>query len=395
MGHGMTAAFVLSALLLSATQGSPELEPAKDALRRHDYVRSAELLSGLAERGNAEAAYQLALLYLPRSNDVGLPPDAARACHLLVESAGLGWAKAAYTLAAQVESGICPSTGRTAAEWSAVASSAGFAPHAASTAPVEPGAVADPATLLRRWAHDGNLSKLTALLETVPADTVGSDHRAALHDAAEFNQPDAAQILLSHRATVDLRDSAGDTPLLIAARSGASAVVKLLIAAGANVNAVDIRGGTPLMLAAAAGSPETVDVLVAHGADPNVRNAQGLAAMDLAERAPKSGQTSAILAALKSAGATGVARVVVRETRSDDRFAGWSGLLIACERGDVAAVKAALGSGANPNSTEPLGTPALGIAAQGGHVAVVQALLWRARGSMLRMPKAIRPWVLR
>ena len=116
----MSAALLATLMLAAAPVTPPELEPARDALRRHEYPRAAQLLQALADGGNAEASYQLGLMYLPRSNDVGLPPDPPRACRLLAQAAGAAHAKAAYSLAAQVEAGVCKDTGKSAAEWSAL-----------------------------------------------------------------------------------------------------------------------------------------------------------------------------------------------------------------------------------------------------------------------------------
>ena len=170
------SALLLSTILAAASPSTAALEPARDALRHHDYARGAELLAVLADAGNAEAGYQLALLYLPRSNDMGLPADPTRACQLLVAAAAKGWAKAAYTLASQVESGICKETGRSAEEWSAYAESGGFKSHSATVeAPTSLG-LADPATQLRRAAQDGNLQKLASLLSKAPADSLSLIH---------------------------------------------------------------------------------------------------------------------------------------------------------------------------------------------------------------------------
>ena len=127
MGDDVSTALVATLLLAAAPAPPPELEPARDALRRHDYPRAAALLQALADGGNPEAGYQLGLLYLPRSNDVGLPPDPPRACRLLLQAANGAHAKAAYSLATQVETGVCKDTGRGAAEWAAIAVAAGHA----------------------------------------------------------------------------------------------------------------------------------------------------------------------------------------------------------------------------------------------------------------------------
>jgi hypothetical protein len=272
----VSAALLMTAWLAAAPAApAADLEPARDALRRHDYARAAGLLAPLAEAGHAEAEYQLALLYLPRTNDVGLPPDAPRACRLLVAAASAAHAKAAYALAAQVEGGTCPDTGHSAAEWSSLATGAG---HGGARGRTETAAVAsaDPATLLKRAARDGDLAELGRLLAKSPATLTGPDQRTALHEAADGAKPEAAALLLQRGAQVDARDGGGDTPLLVAARRGAAPVIEVLLGAKADANARDARGGTPLMLAVAAQSQPSAELLLAHGADATLRNAQGL-----------------------------------------------------------------------------------------------------------------------
>jgi len=372
VGHGVSAVLILS-LMLAAP--AADLEAARDALRRHEYDRAATLLAALADAGNPDARYQLGLMLLPRSSDVGLPADPQRACALLVEAANAGLAKASFALAAQVDGGVCKQTGRSAEDWSAQAAAAGHGGARGVTEAVA-SSVEDPATLLKRAAREGNLTKLKALLDTVPAGTTGKDQRPALLEAADGDQAEAVQLLLAHGAAVDARDAAGDTALLVAARRGAVGVVDRLLTAKADPNVVDARGGTPLLLAAATGSERAVTLLLDHGADAGARNAQGLSALDLVERSGKK-ETAGLVALLKSRGATGVARFENRqEIRADDRYAGWSAFLIACDRGEIGSVKSTLAAGADPNAVEPkAGVPALVLAARAGHSPVIDALL--------------------
>jgi uncharacterized protein len=372
VGHRVSAGLLLGLVLASQVA---DLEAARDAMRRHEYERAATLLGALAEAGNPDARYQLGLMLLPRSSDVGLAADPQRACALLVQAADAGLAKASFALAAQVDGGVCKDTGRSAEDWSARAAAAG---HGGARGVTEsaPSSVEDPATLLKRAAREGNLSKLKTLLDKVPAGTTGKDQRPALLEAADGDQAEAVQLLLEHGAAVDARDATGDTALLVAARRGAVGVIDRLLAGKADPNVVDARGGTPLLLAAATGSERAVTLLLDHGADASARNAQGLSALDLVERSGKK-ETAGLASLLKSRGATGVARVENRqEIRADDRYAGWSAFLIACDRGEIGPVKSALASGADPNGVEPIaGVPALVLAARAGHLPVIDALL--------------------
>jgi ankyrin repeat protein len=376
MGYRLSTLLALTVLLAAPAAAAPELEPARDALRRHQYDRAAELLAPLAGAGNAEARYQLGILYLPRANDVGLPPDVAKACRLLTQAASADHAKAAHALSAQVESGVCKDTGRTANEWTAVALVAGHSGARGATEAAPPGqGTDDPPTLLKRLAREGDVKRLEALLATVKATEVGRDRRTALHEAADGQRPETARLLLGHGADVNARDASGDTPLLVAARRGAAPVIDLLLGANADTAALDARGGTALMLAVAAQSQPSVELLLAKGADVGPRNAQGLSALDLAERAGKTPAAIAIADALKARGASGVARASFKsEIRADDRFAGWTPLMIASDRGDAVAFKAALASG-DVNGTDGHGLTALAVAARAGHAPFVEALL--------------------
>ncbi|MCS6830017.1 MAG: ankyrin repeat domain-containing protein [bacterium] len=69
---------------------------------------------------------------------------------------------------------------------------------------------------------------------------------------------------------VDTRTRSGETPLMMAARSGCAYLVADFIERGANVNATDNRGITPLFNAAVAGDVKSVRLLLRAGANPNI-----------------------------------------------------------------------------------------------------------------------------
>ena len=273
MGRRVSAA-LLATLLLAAPAPDASIEPARDALRRHDFARAETLLKPLAAGGNADAGYQLAILYLPRNNDIGLLANPAEGCRLLIAAASQAHPKAAFALAAQTEAGNCPGSGRTAAEWRAVASAAGYTAKQASPT-LKIGDGADPLTLLKRAARAGDLKALERLLASESATAAGPDRTTALHEAADGQQAEAARLLLEHGAQVDARDAAGDTPLDLAARRGAAGVIEVLLAAHAAPDAADARGVTPLMLAVAVEGRAAVELLLQNGANPQARNAQG------------------------------------------------------------------------------------------------------------------------
>jgi ankyrin repeat protein len=81
-------------------------------------------------------------------------------------------------------------------------------------------------------------------------------------------------------------DDDGWTPLHFACQSSASDVAAILLQAGASVDARDSHGNTPLWRAVfnSRGIADTIKVLRAHGADPDAKNAHGISPVVLAGR---------------------------------------------------------------------------------------------------------------
>lgn len=90
-----------------------------------------------------------------------------------------------------------------------------------------------------------------------------------LHLVIRNAQPgyvDAMRAIIAGGAKLDVRDSKGMTPLLLAAsRCEHTAAVVLLLQAGADANAKDSFGSTPLALATALGCTESADAIRAAG----------------------------------------------------------------------------------------------------------------------------------
>jgi ankyrin repeat protein len=84
---------------------------------------------------------------------------------------------------------------------------------------------------------------------------------------------DAANALVAHGAAVQ-KD--GWSPLHYAATGGSAAIIKLLLSKGAVLEARSPNGSTPLMMAARYGNDEAVDALLAVGADRTAKNDLGM-----------------------------------------------------------------------------------------------------------------------
>jgi ankyrin repeat protein/serine/threonine protein kinase len=264
--------------------------------------------------------------------------------------------------------------------------------------------------------------------------------RTPLHVAAELDHDWISEQLLAGGACAAAADAAGRTPLHAAAAGGAAAAARALLADRAGAAAVDARdtaGATPLALAAAAlagargadaGLAKAVSELLlvpsappgSRGADVNARAGAGtvlhvLAAAGLDEevqvalsRPPALAPPPDLLArdevtgatplhAAAAAGHLSVVRALVAASRdtpallaAGDRagrralavaapaVAPWlssAALLAAAAAGDLAGLRAALAAGADPATPCVDGSSAVHLSASGGHADALDALL--------------------
>ncbi len=100
--------------------------------------------------------------------------------------------------------------------------------------------------------------------------------------AALKAEADAAKALVAHGAAVQ-KD--GWSPLHYAATGGDAGIVKLLLSKGAALETRSPNGSTPLMMAARYGNEEAVDALLAAGADRSAKNDLGMDASAFAASA--------------------------------------------------------------------------------------------------------------
>ncbi|XP_008293527.1 ankyrin repeat domain-containing protein 24 [Stegastes partitus] len=105
---------------------------------------------------------------------------------------------------------------------------------------------------------------------------------SALHLAAKNGQSDCLKRLLQERMSVDCADSIGRTALHHAAVSGCSSCTETLWDFKANLDVQDSDGATPLILAAQMSRVELCVFLLGRGANANIQDNQGRSALMLA-----------------------------------------------------------------------------------------------------------------
>ena len=217
----------------------------------------------------------------------------------------------------------------------------------------------DGATALHWAVHRDNGELADLLIRTGAAVNAANDLGVTpLWLAAQNGSAVMAERLLKAGADPNVRLPWGQTPLMEASRSGNVRVVQFLLDARADVNAREQQyGQTALMWAAVEGHAETVKALLASGADVHVRSSSWTANVVFAGHNLVLGQRW------------------VDMDLPQERLGGYSPLLFAARRGDVATAAAMIAGGANVDDTAANGASALVVAAHSGHGKLAAFLL--------------------
>jgi ankyrin len=142
----------------------------------------------------------------------------------------------------------------------------------------------------------------------------------------------------------------GETPVMVASRSGNPDIVEQLLARGANVNARGARGQTALMWAVAQRHPDVVKVLLAHKADVHARSEVWSEVMAV----PPHG---------------------LPQYNRSIPHGGDTALMFAARVGDLASAKLLVAAGANVRDADAWGVAATLLAAHSGYGDLLEYLL--------------------
>jgi ankyrin repeat protein len=139
-----------------------------------------------------------------------------------------------------------------------------------------------PALILALQLESPKVAKVLMDAKGVQIDVRNHAGETPLMMAALKAEVDATTALVAHGAAVN-KD--GWSPLHYAATGGSAVIVKLLLSKGAALEARSPNGTTPLMMAARYGNEEAVDALLAAGADRTAKNDLGMDASAFAASA--------------------------------------------------------------------------------------------------------------
>ncbi|KAH9401272.1 hypothetical protein TYRP_002868 [Tyrophagus putrescentiae] len=186
------------------------------------------------------------------------------------------------------------------------------------------------------------------------------DDRNPLHRAASAGQINLVRQLLETAGNgasypIDLPDSLGWTPLIIAASAGHREVVAYLVERGANVQAVTANSQSALHFACGKGHLEVVKLLVDNGCSLNTRDRFGYTPFIRAVLANREAVVEYLLT---------VSKAGKIDLDGKDKL-GNSALHIACEEENLRMVQLLLEAGADVKATNGEGrTPLEGVTSQ-------------------------------
>jgi len=139
-------------------------------------------------------------------------------------------------------------------------------------------------TPLHMAANKGKKDVITSLIETNCDVNLPDKHGdTILHQCARNGKLEIVELLVgTGRCNLDAKNSAGETPLITATKSGFADIVECLARNGADVNCPTEDGDVPIQLAVRNGDVELVTRFFRLGANVNMPNSRGNTALHTA-----------------------------------------------------------------------------------------------------------------
>jgi ankyrin repeat protein/tetratricopeptide (TPR) repeat protein len=241
--------------------------------------------------------------------------------------------------------------------------------------------------LIRRLLQSESESapKTSGVPSTAELDAVDGAYFAPLHYAVFLENETVAEALLQAKASPNVKDKFGLTPLHHAVgKHNAQGIARMLIKHGADVDSPTIRGITPLLYAVIERNLWAVEMLLRHGADPYIPCIfyNGLSPADVANTiVQKDDSAQSLLFAFKNAGYDPQSprrpkvRPMSTSTLSKGVPSGYTPLMMAVSEKNMPITKALLDAKVSPNVADIRGLTPLHYAAEFGHDDLVETLI--------------------
>ncbi|MEI6437307.1 MAG: ankyrin repeat domain-containing protein [Candidatus Omnitrophota bacterium] len=348
----------LAAVAESPVAPSQALEDAKRAVRLRDYKKAFNFFTDAARQGNAQAQFNLAMMY---ESGRGTPAD---------RDAALSWYKAAALLkyAPAIEK-----IDELKKQGEDIRRNPDASKEEQLLAAIRENSADDVSRLLGAGVNINYQDKYgqTALIVAVEA---GPDSL------------DLVRRLVAKGAGLEAQGKDGRNALLTATLRKNIEAARFLLGSGALVDAADAQGVTALMLAAQLDDAAMVNLLIEKKADPKKVNAAGHGALEIALLKKHDDIARLLLATGKVAlppqfkDPDAVKAVAARlkdmkEANKGTPFEKWTPLMLASWRGEKEIVVLLLSQGEAVDTLSDDGYTALSRAAWQGHADIVELLL--------------------
>lgn len=255
----------------------------------------------------------------------------------------------------------------------------------------------------RPATEDAACDDLARSWKTTQSHSVEREINFHLFNASDTGCVSVAAQLLEAGASVKTRDSAGNTPFMLAAGKGHDEILDLLLENGADPRQSNLSGSNPLILAVTHNRRKTARRLLALGLDVNAADNKSITPLVAAayngnlrmlDMLLEAGADSTIVdtsgkSAIVYAAGRGYLDMVKRllehsdKIDADTRYGNnLTALMWAAGHGNdvpapdgLAVVEYLLAQGADPDLTDNRGRSALHIAAERGHISIVERLV--------------------
>ena len=367
---------LLGCFLLAINCEAKAVEDAKQLIRVKDFQGAAHVLTELAEQGDAEGQYMLAVMY---RNGHGVDRDLNQAFNWFLKAAQNKHLKAQYELGMCYKNGLGTQKDLVQAKlWLTRAAQQDY-PQAreqlsilAAAPAVQARSVDDFAHAQHAVANNENklLSQLIGHVSINQADDLGN---TLLHGASQHNNVAAAKLLLQHGIDKNRRNRDGNTALAMAIIENNLDMFTLLLDKTRINDRYEAETTAPI-LAARNGNDDIIRLLSNAGANFNLKDKAGLNAMDYADKRNHA-STKALLAAMGVKPTRVItADVATAPIERTEFYKDWTDLMLAAWKGNEQQCRQRLKQD-DVNTSDQQGYTALMRAAMKNHGKVLALLL--------------------